>query len=156
MARIGSLAMIFALAVACSPDSPNATAHGSVGSLIKNNATFVGYLLAADQPDVIARFNDGVLQWRADPASQSMAQGRAEPFNSADRHCVGFAQKAQSMPTHGPQRFLVCEALSSIQHRNNLPRSQDFYFKRGDLFLEYQPPPGTGFPQVYYLGEQKK
>ena len=50
---------------------------------------------------------------------------------------------------------LVCEALDAIQHRNNLPRSQDFYLKRGDLFLEYEPPRGTGFPQIYYLSEQK-
>lgn len=154
MVRVSTVAMIFALAAACNPETSNAP--GSLGRLMKRNAALVGYLQTIEQPIILAKFNDGVLQWRADPESLSMAQGRAEPMNTSDRNCVGFAQKAQSMPTHGPQRFLVCEALTSIQHRNNVPRSQDFYLKAGDLFLEYQPPAGTGFPQVYYLSEQKK
>ena len=127
---------------------------GRVQQLLTSNARFVGYLYSADQASIVAGFSNGMLQWRSDPQSKSSVQGQADVFTWPDKSCLGFEQKNLFMPTHGPERYLVCEAVRPIQHRNNLPRSQDFSFERGALFLEYQPPQGTGFPQIYYLGEQ--
>lgn len=127
---------------------------GRLQDLIKADTAFVGYLYSADKPSIAGGFKGGMLQWRSDPQSNSVVQGRADMFTWPDKRCVGFEQKNLFMPTHGPERYLVCEALETIKHRNNLPRSQDFSFQRGQLFLEYQPPPGTGFSQVYYVAEQ--
>jgi len=168
MARAALLVVFLAFIAACDRQGAD-TARGSAAptgatrlgiksrldELIKSNAALVGYLYSPEQPSIVAAFSNGELQWRSDPKSKSSVQGRADVFTWPDKSCIGFEQKNLFMPTHGPERYLVCEAVQRIQHRNNLPRSQDFTFDRGDLFFEYQPPQGTGFPQVYYLGEQK-
>jgi len=59
------------------------------------------------------------------------------------------------MPNHGPQSYLVCEALQSIEHSNSLPRSQDFRLEPGTLFLMYEPPKGTGYVQFFYAARSK-
>lgn len=153
MPRFFFLVALAALTAGCKPDTPSP--HGRVADMLQANTKLIGYVYSADQPNVLAAFHGGMLQWRSDPQRQSVAEGRAQVFNYPDRTCMGFAQKNPSMPARGPERYLVCEAIGSIQHRNHLPRSQDFSFKRGDVFLEFQPAEGTGFPQVYYAGEQK-
>jgi hypothetical protein len=141
------------LAAGCREESPSA--KGRLGDMLQSNAKLVGYLYSADQPYVLVAFHDGMLRWRSDPQRQSTSEGQAKAFRWADRTCLGFEQKNLSMPGRPPERYLVCEAAEPIEHRNHLPRSQDFSFRRGDLFLEYQPPEGTGFPQIYYVGAQK-
>jgi hypothetical protein len=168
MLRALVLAALVTLAASCkqesapvapagpTPTSPSKlSTKGRLDDLVRANSRFVGYLYEADQPSILGSFRDGMLLWRSDPQSHSVVQGRADLFTWPDKTCVGFEQKNLFMPKHGPERYLVCEAMESIKHRNNLPRSQDFSFQRGNLFLEYQPPQGTGYPQMYYLGEQK-
>jgi hypothetical protein len=165
MVRAAVFLLLIALIAACERQSPGPAREGPapagtapkgrLDALLKSNATLVGYLYAPEQPSIIAAFGDGELQWRSDPQSKSSVRGRADVFTWPDKSCIGFEQKNLFMPTHGPERYLVCEAVQPIQHRNNLPRSQDFVFHRGDVFFEYQPPQGTGYPQVYYLSEQK-
>ena len=168
MARLAILLAFVVFVAGCDRESPAAppagvvpapaasvVPKGRIQDLLKSNAKLVGYLYAPEQPSILAAFTSGELQWRSDPQSASSVQGRADVFTWPDKNCVGFEQKNLFMPTHGPERYLVCEALQAIRHRNNLPRSQDFAFSRGAVFLEYQPPRGTGFPQVYYLSEQK-
>jgi hypothetical protein len=168
MARAVAVLVFLAFLGACDRQNPGAPGEGAapaaaarvgpkarVEELVKSNAKLVGYLFSPEQPAIIASFSDGELQWRSDPQSKSSVQGRADVFTWPDKSCVGFEQKNLFMPTHGPERYLVCEAVEPIQHRNNLPRSQDFNLARGDLFFEYQPPARTGFPQVYYLSRQK-
>jgi hypothetical protein len=145
---------LFALTAGCA-EQGDSVGTGRVQQLVKSDARMVGYLYSADQPNINARFSRGTLQWRSAPGNVSSVEGPAKAFGSPEKSCVGFEQKNLSMPTHGPERYLVCEALQPIEHRNNLPRSQDFRFKRGELFLEYEPPQGTGFPEVYYLSEEK-
>lgn len=160
MHRVLGALLVVALASACdrpvAPKTINAnTPEGRLEQLVAANATIVGYLYTAEKPFVIASFRDGALQWRHDPDSKAMIQGPAELFSEPDRACVGFAAKTPSMPAQGPQRFLVCEALRPIEHSNSLPRSQDFRLAPGTLFLEYQPPSGTGYPQFFYASRAK-
>jgi len=111
-----------------------------------------------DQKEVdalIASFNNGTLQWRSDPKSPPLAQGAVDYFTEPDKTCVGFEYKNVSMPGRGPERYLVCEATRTIQHSNSLPRSQDFYLDAGTMFMEYEPPAGTGFVQYYYAAVSK-
>ena len=120
-----------------------------------SNATVVGYLYTPDKPYAIASFSDGWLQWRANVESPPLANGPAKFLSEPDRMCVGLEQKNVSMPTHGPERYLVCEATRPIRHSNSLPRSQDFWLDPGTLFLQYEPPAGTGFPQYFYAAPSK-
>jgi hypothetical protein len=168
MTRALFLAAVLAITASCKQESPpvapanappttakQAEAKGRLQDLLKTNAAFLGYLFSPDTPAILGGFKDGMLQWRSDPKTPSMVQGRADVFTWPDKRCVGFEQKNLFMPTHGPERYLVCEALEPIKHHNSLPRSQDFSFQRGQLFLEYQPPQGTGYSQIYYLAEGK-
>lgn len=142
-----------ALVAGCKPRA--ATPTGRLADMLQSNAKLVGYLYSADQPSVAVDFHDGMLRWRSDPHGRAIAEGRAQVFSWPDRACLGFEQKNVSAPARPPERYLFCEATERIEHRNHLPRSQDFSFDRGDVFLEYQPPEGTGFPEIYYAGEQK-
>jgi hypothetical protein len=164
MGRAFFLAVMLAVLASCKEEAPpvapapvvtKQTPKGRLDDLLRGNSQFVGFLYSADQPSIIAWFNKGMLMWRSDPQNQSFVQGRADVFTWPDKSCIGFEQKNLFMPTHGPERYLVCEAVEPIKHRNNLPRSQDFSFQRGDVFLEYQPPQGTGYSQIYFLGEPK-
>jgi hypothetical protein len=160
MYRFVAALLALGLAAACNrPVAPKAinaqTPEGRLEHLVASNATIVGYLYTAEKPFVIASFRDGALQWRHDPDSKTMIQGPAELYSEADRACIGFAAKTPSMPGQGPQRFLVCEALRPIEHSNSLPRSQDFRLASGTMFLEYQPPAGTGYPQFFYASRTK-
>jgi hypothetical protein len=154
MLRFLLLLAMFGLLAACNRQTTTA-AKGRLADMVQSNTKLVGYLYSADQPYVVVAFQQGVLRWRSDPQSNSASEGRPKVFNWPDKTCLGFEEKNLSMPSHSAERYLVCEATAGIQHRNHLPRSQDFFFKRGDVFLEYQPPEGTGFPQVYYAGAQK-
>jgi hypothetical protein len=134
---------------------PAASPEGRLEQLVASNATVVGYLYSADKPYVVASFQEGALQWRHDPESKSIIQGPAEPYSEPDKSCVGFAAKNPSMPAQGPERYLVCEALRPIEHHNSLPRSQDFRLQPGSMFIEYQPPAGTGYAQLFYASRTK-
>jgi|SRR6266850_955957 len=123
--------------------------------LVTANATVVGYLYVADQPLIVASFHDGRLEWRMDPHAKPVAQGQATFFSEPDKACIGFEQNNPLIQSHGPERYLVCEAVQPIKHSNSLPRSQDFLLKPGTLFLQYQPPAGTGFTQYYYASRSK-
>jgi len=123
--------------------------------LAASSATVVGYLHTPDKPYAIASFGEGWLQWRTDRESAPAAQGQADFFTEPDRMCIGFEQKKASMPNHGPERYLVCEAVLRIEHSNSLPRSQDFWLDPGTLFLEYEPPAGTGFVQYFYASRTR-
>jgi hypothetical protein len=153
--------IILTLAAACGQSSspPQARPAASPGArleqLVRSNATLLGYLYTADKPFVVAAFSSGALQWRHDPESKSIIQGPAELFSESDRMCVGFQAKNPSMPAQGPERYLVCEAVRPIEHSNSLPRSQDFRLSPGTMFLEYQPPAGTGYPQIFYASRAK-
>ena len=139
-----------------SPLSPAAVAaKGRLQELVRTNATVVGYLYTPDKPYVIASFSNGSLQWRTDRESATVAQGPAVFFSDADEMCVGLEQKKPSMPDHGPERYLVCEAVRAIEHSNSLPRSQDFRLDPGTLFMQYGPPAGTGFIQYFYASRTK-
>ncbi|HYY61603.1 MAG TPA: hypothetical protein VE756_09460 [Burkholderiales bacterium] len=137
------------------PAKPATSPEGRLEQLVASNATVVGYLYSVDKPYVIASFQNGALQWRHDPESKSIIQGPAEPYSEPDKSCVGFAAKNPSMPAQGPERFLVCEALRPIEHHNSLPRSQDFRLQAGSMFIEYQPPAGTGYAQLFYASRTK-
>ena len=115
----------------------------------------IGYLYTADKPYVIATFGDGWLQWSTDRESSPLAQGTVDFFGEPDKMCIGFEQKKASMPNHGPERYLVCEAVLPIEHSNSLPRSQDFRLDPGTVFLQYEPPAGTGFAEYYYAARSK-
>jgi hypothetical protein len=140
------------------PNSPAATPasglaakpEGRLEQLLRSNATLTGYLYTPDKPYIIASFSNGSLIWRSDPERQASTQGQVQVFNEPDRTCVGFERKNLLMPNHGLERYLVCEALQTIQHSNSLPRSQDFALRPGTVFVEYRPPAGTGFPQIFY------
>src|SRR5207248_8000999 len=147
MKRYLAASLALALMPACSQgtaptsDSP----EGRLKQLVASNATVVGYVSSANKPNVIASFRNGSLLWRHDPDSKSIIEGPAEPYSEADRSCVGFSAKNPSMPAQGPERYLVCEAVRTIRHSNSLPHSQDFRLESGTMFMEYQPPAGTGF-----------
>jgi hypothetical protein len=161
MMRAATPLIILALTAACgqsgSPTQgkPAATPGGRLEQLASSNARLVGYVYSADQPFVIATFNNGSLQWRHDPEGKSIIQGPAELFSEPDRVCMGFQAKNPSMPAQGPERYLVCEALRLIEHHNSLPRSQDFWLQPGTMFIEYAPPAGTGYPQIFYASVTK-
>lgn len=161
MRRIPAAVIVLTLSAACGPaDSPSqprpaATAGGRLEQLVASNAKLVGYLYTADKPFVVASFSKGALQWRHDPDSQSIIQGPATLFSEPDRVCMGFQAKNPSMPAQGPERYLVCEAVRPIEHSNSLPRSQDFRLAPGTMFLEYQPPAGTGYAQFFYASRAK-
>jgi hypothetical protein len=166
MNRIPALAVTIALLAACDgkPEpardfqSPGAGTlrKGGLQQLAAANANLVGYLHEAKDPTIFAAFRDGWVQWSTDPQKRSAVHGRADVYSRPDMNCVGFEQKSFVMPTHGPERFLVCEALQSLKVSNILPRAQDFFFPAGALFLQYQPPKGTGYPQYYYLAVEKE
>jgi|SRR5919108_4134201 hypothetical protein len=161
MKRPVAALFVLALAAACDhssapqPAAPASSPGGRLEQLVASNATVVGYLYTADKPFVVASFQSGSLQWRHDPESKSIIQGPAEPFALADRACIGFSAKNPSMPAQGPERYLVCEALRPIEHHNSLPRSQDFRLQPGTMFIEYEPPAGTGYAQLFYASVTK-
>ena len=161
MTRAAATLIILALAAACEQSSsppqtkPASTPSGRLEQLRASNAKLAGYLYTADKPFVVATFNNGSLQWRHDPEGKSIIQGPAELFSEPDRVCMGFQAKNPSMPAQGPERYLVCEALRLIEHHNSLPRSQDFRLQPGTLFIEYEPPAGTGYPQIFYASVTK-
>jgi len=141
--------------IATVSSAAKAAPNGRLQQLVASNATVIGYLYTPDKPYVIASFNNGTLQWRSDPKSPPLAQGAVDYFTEPDKTCVGFEYKNVSMPGRGPERYLVCEATRTIQHSNSLPRSQDFYLDAGTMFMEYEPPAGTGFVQYYYAAVSK-
>lgn len=143
------------MAGACGESGQPKATKTSLQQLVATNATVIGYLYTPDKPFVIASFNNGTLQWRSDPKSPPLAQGAVSYFTELDKTCVGFEYKNVSMPGHGPERYLACEASRTIQHSNSLPRSQDFYLDAGTMFMEYEPPAGTGFVQYYYAAVSK-
>ena len=160
MRRALTAVIILTLSAACGRSGepaarPPATAGGRLEQLLASDATLVGYLYTAERPFVVAAFNKGALQWRHDPENKSIIQGPAEFFSDTDRVCIGFQAKNPSMPAQGPERYLVCEAVRPIEHSNSLPRSQDFRLAPGTMFLEYQPPAGTGYPQFFYASRTK-
>jgi hypothetical protein len=131
-----------------------ATTQGLL-ELVTSNATVVGYLYAVETPSIRASFSNGVLQWRAEETPNTIMQGKSRVYSWPDRTCIGFEQKNVSMPSRGPERYLVCEAVRLIAHSNASPRSQDFRLASGTLFLQYDPPAGTGFTQIYYASRSK-
>jgi len=140
------------------PGAPPVAATGApaqLDQLVKTNASVIGYLYSVDTPYIVATFENGTLLWRSQGGAHAVAQGRAATINEPDRSCVGFEQKNPTMPTRGPERFLVCEAVQTIKHSNSLPRSQDYSLSPGTLFLEYDPPAGTGFAQLFYAKRTK-
>jgi hypothetical protein len=159
MKRLLAALTVLGLAAACdqgaAPKSANPAPEGQLERLLDSNASVVVYLYTADKPSVIATFNNGSLQWRHDPQSKSIIQGPAEVLKLPDRTCIGFAAKNPSMLAQGPERYLVCEALRPIEHHNSLPRSQDFRLSPGTLFMEYEPPAGTGYAQLFYASRAR-
>ncbi len=161
MKRAAGALIILAFAAGCDRPSapervtPANSPEARLRQLVASNATVVGYLYTADKPFVVASFTKGTLQWRHDPESKSVIQGPAELLSLPDRTCVGFAAKNPSMPAQGAERYLVCEALRPIEHHNSLPRSQDFRLQSGTMFIEYEPPAGTGYPQLFYASSAK-
>jgi hypothetical protein len=144
-----------------STPKPGASAIGAINTtpqldqLVKANASLIGYLYSADAPYIVATFENGTLIWRSQGGAHAVAQGRVSTINEPDRTCLGFEQQNPTMPSRGPERFLVCEAVQTIKHSNSLPRSQDYSLSPGTLFLEYDPPSGTGFAQVFYATRGK-
>ena len=161
MKRVAGGLIILTLAAACGQSSsppqrkPATTPGARLEQLASSNARLVGYVYSVDQPFVLASFNNGSLQWRHDPQSKSIIQGPAELFSEPDRVCIGFQAKNPSMLAQGPERYLVCEAVRLIEHHNSLPRSQDFRLQPGTMFIEYEPPAGTGYPQIFYASVTK-
>jgi hypothetical protein len=138
--------------------TPGASAAGlsaQLDQLAKTNASVVGYLYSAETPYIVATFDNGTLIWRTQGGANAVAKGRASVITEADRTCLGFEQKNPTMPDRGPERYLVCEAVDSIKHSNSLPRSQDYTLSSGTLFLEYDPPAGTGYAQLFYAKRTK-
>jgi hypothetical protein len=155
MSRTFALVVVLLFA-ACDQSSQQqpATTKGLL-ELVTSNATVIGYLYVPDTPYVIASFSNGLLRWRADTSGNPAAQGQIHVFSWPDRTCIGFEQKNAAMASRGPERYLVCEAVRAIAHSNSLPRSQDFHLQSGTLFLQYEPPPGTGFTQIFYASRPK-
>lgn len=152
-----------ALAAACDqkhePTAPAAgeyalVAAGGLRELLDSNARVVGVLNDVERPYVYASFRDGWLEWSTDKERRSLIQGRADTYNRPDMSCLGFEYKRLNTPGR-PERYLVCEALDELKVSNVLPRSQDFVFPTGALFLEYDPPKEVGYPQYYFLGLQQ-
>jgi hypothetical protein len=129
-------------------------ASGGLKSLLESNARLVGFLNDVEQPYVYASFRDGWLEWSTDKQGRSLIQGRADTYSRPDMNCLGFEYKRLGMPGRA-ERYLVCEALDELKVSNVLPRSQDFVFEAGALFLEYEPPKEVGYPQYYFLRIQK-
>jgi hypothetical protein len=152
---IATVAMLVCAAACDRSSQPQPATTQGLLELVTSNATLVGYLYVADTPSVTASFSNGVLQWRGDANAQATTQGKIHLFTWPDRTCIGFEQKNVAMPSRGPERYLVCEAVQAITHSNSLPRSQDFRFASGTLFLQYDPPAGTGFTQIYYASRSK-
>lgn len=161
------MAAAFALALAAGCDqlsTPNGPAGGGVADypviargglrkLAESNATVVGVLNDVQPPYIYASFRDGKLEWSTDPQKRAAIQGHADAYNRPDMTCLGFEYKRLSTPGRA-ERYLVCEALAQLRVSNSLPRSQDFVFPPGALFLQYEPPKETGYPQYYYLSVQ--
>ena len=143
-----------AKAAATSAAAPRA-ASMQLQKLAADNATVLGFVYTADTPHIVATFDNGSLLWRTQGGANPVAQGVVGAINETDRSCIGFKQKNPTMPTRGPERFLICEATEPIKHSNSLPRSQDFVLSPGTLFLQYDPPSGTGFSQLFY-GQRAK
>ena len=131
------------------------SAPAQLDQLVKADASVIGYLYSADTPYIVATFENGTLIWRSQGGAHAVAQGRVSVINEPDRSCLGFEQKNPTMPARGPERFLVCEAQQTIKHSNSLPRSQDYSLSPGTLFIEYDPPPGTGYAQLFYAKRTK-
>lgn len=129
-------------------------AAGGLQQLLGSNAKVYGFLNDVEQPYVYASFRDGWLEWSTDKDRRSMIQGRADSYNRPDMSCLGFEYKRLGTPGRA-ERYLVCEALDEVKVSNALPRSQDFVFPAGALFLQYEPPKETGYPQYYFLRIQK-
>ena len=157
MNRLAATLAILLLGGGCDKpgSAPAAKPEGRLGELVSSNATLIGYLSTQDKPYIIASFTCGTLLWKSDPERQASTQGRFEVFNEPDRTCVGFERKSLLMPNHGPERYLVCEARQTIQHGNSLPRGQDFLLRPGTVFIEYRPPAGTGFAQIFYASTKQ-
>ena len=162
MKRVLALVVAATLVAACdrgAGDLPSTAARplvsqGGLQQLVESNASFAGYLNNVEPPYIFASFRDGWLHWSSDPDRRSMIQGRADAYNRPDMSCFGFEYKRLATPGRS-ERYLVCEALEQLQLSNALPRSQDFAFPTGTLFLQYLPPKETGYPQYYYLKIQK-
>lgn len=163
MKRILLLAAVV-VAAACSPASErpapkdDASPRGGtpkLQELAKRDASLVGYLYSADTPYIVASFEKGTLVWRTQGGANAVARGPVAAISDSDRACLGFKQTNPTMPSHGAERYLVCEALEPIKHSNSLPRSQDFSLPAGTLFLQYDPPASTGFPQLFYAKRAK-
>jgi hypothetical protein len=137
------------------PIATAGNASAQLQELAKSNATVLGYLYSAETPYIVASIDGGTLVWRTQGGANRVAQGRVGPLNESDRSCIGFKQQNPTMPSHGPERYLICEALEPIRHSNSLPRSQDFQLQPGTLFLQYDPPIGTGFAQLFYAKRAK-
>ena len=147
--------LLLAFAAACDQSGQAQTPQGRLKELATSNATLLGYLYAPENPYVIASFKSGSLQWRT-TAQHNAAQGPAAIFVEDDKTCIGFEHKNPVMASSGPERYLVCEALQPIKHSNSLPRSQDFWLRRGTLFLLYRPAPGRGYDQYFYASLEKQ
>src|SRR4051812_15606468 len=162
VAVVATCAAAATLVAACDKaayDTPPSAARaliskGGLQQLADSNATFVGYLNDQEQPYIYAQFRDGWLQWSTDPDRRSLIQGRADAYSRPDMSCFGFEYKRLSTPGRA-ERYLVCEATEPLKVSNGLPRSQDFAFPTGALFLQYLPPKEVGYPQYYYLKIQK-
>ena len=171
MNRAGSLIAVLLLAGACdqappaqaqlSPakSPPGTPASAQLRQLLASKDKAIGYLQSADKPWAIASFGEGWFEWQWGPESgkgPAVAQGRSESFSAPDRRCIGLEQNSPTFAAHGVERFLLCEATELIEASNSLPRSQDFRFAPKTLFLEYQPPLGTGFTQYFYVARSKE
>lgn len=142
-------------APASAATAKSATTSAQLQELAKTNATVLGYLYSVETPYIVASFDGDSLVWRTQGGANRVAQGRTAPLNESDRACLGFKQQNPTMPSRGAERYLVCEALEPIRHSNSLPRSQDFQLAPGTLFLQYDPPIGTGFAQLFYAKRAK-
>jgi hypothetical protein len=161
--RLAAAVALVLVAAACDPkNDPKAPsgaeyaliAAGGLHELIDSNARVVGVLNDVEAPYVYASFRDGWLEWSTDKERRSMIQGRADTYNRPDMSCLGFEYKRLGTPGRA-ERYLVCEALDEVKVSNALPRSQDFVFPAGALFLEYEPPKEAGYPQYYFLNIRK-
>jgi hypothetical protein len=140
---------------AATAGASSAPVSAQLDQLAKSNASVVGYLYSAETPYIVATFENGTLIWRTQGGANAVAKGRVSVITEPDRSCLGFEQKNPTMPDRGSERYLVCEAVDSIKHSNSLPRSQDYSFSTGTLFLEYDPPRGTGYVQLFYAKRTK-
>ena len=143
------IVLLVAFAAACDQSGHSQTPQARLKKLATSNATVIGYLYVPDTPYIIASFKNGTLQWRTS-TQHNGAQGPADIFVEDDKTCIGFEHKNPVMASSRPEQYLICEALQPIKHSNSLPRSQDFWLRRGTLFLLYRPPAGTGYEQYFY------